>query len=83
MATRKNIQSSKASEDLLSFKANRRLSVSITVTVQIVQYEPIKIYAGLSEDIPESADIDVEYERLFDEVSAQVQHYQKTTLGEV
>lgn len=60
---------------------NRRISVSMTKTINIGNYESIKLHAGLSIDIADTADLDDEYNDAFDEVTKQVVTFEDEILG--
>lgn len=60
---------------------NRRLSVEISKTINLGNFESIKVHAGISVDIEDSADQDESYNDLFEEVTQQVLQYEEEILG--
>lgn len=56
---------------------NRRLSVHVTKTINIGNFESIKIGASLSQDISDSDDSDDKYNEFFDEVLFQINRVKK------
>lgn len=55
----------------------RNLSVAVTRTINLGNYESVKLFAGLIEDVPVDKDIDREYNRMFDICLAQIQHQEQ------
>lgn len=70
MAEKKNLKNSDVPFD---FKSNQRLSVGVARTINLGNYESVKLSAMLTEDIPEGADLDKEYSRLWDECLNQIE----------
>ncbi len=59
----------------------RELTVAISKTVNTGNYESMKIHAGLSAEIRDSADIDEAYNELYEECTKQVLDYEEQILG--
>ena len=47
------------------FKKNKRVEVSVSKTINLGNYESVKIHAGCSEDIPENIEYESAYEDLW------------------
>jgi hypothetical protein len=51
---------------------DRRVWLSIEKTVQLRQYEPIKITAGMSGDIPDNKKAKIFYKEMFEQLKKQI-----------
>ncbi|RLI66882.1 MAG: hypothetical protein DRO67_00470 [Candidatus Asgardarchaeum californiense] len=60
---------------------NRRLTVGISKTINLGNYESIKVHTGIAVDISNSADVDEAYNDLFEECTGQVLMYEEEFLG--
>ena len=59
----------------------RRLSVGISKTINLGNYESIKVHTGISVDINDRSDVDRAYNELFEECTKQVLMYEEEFLG--
>ena len=59
----------------------RRLEVSIGKTINLGNYESIKIHVGLAYDISNTADLDEAYDELFEECSKQLTENEDNIIG--
>lgn len=55
------------------FKKQRKIEVSITKTVNLGNYESLKVQAGYSESIKEIADVEVAYNEAWNIVEYQIE----------
>ena len=53
-------------------KKNRRIELSVCKTVNLGDYNSLKIQCSLAQDISDSADLAVEYQDLFESVAQEV-----------
>lgn len=59
----------------------RRLSVGVSKTINLGNYESIKVHTGISVDINDRSDVDRAYNELFEECTKQVLMYEEEFLG--
>jgi hypothetical protein len=65
----------------MKFK-NRRVEVGVSKTINLGNYESMKIHAGYSADIENEADLDEAYTELFEECAKQILEYENQILGD-
>jgi len=56
---------------------NRRIEISIGKTVNLGDYESIKIQVGLSQDIQDKDDLEEEFDRIYEDVEIKLNEYCK------
>ena len=60
----------------------RKLEVAVSRTINLGDYESMKIHAGLSGEISRRTDLNEAYEQLFEEVTQQLLKQEEQFLGE-
>jgi len=60
---------------------NRRVEVGVSKTINLGNYESMKIHAGISVDVKNNADLDEAYNELFEECTKQILKYEEQILG--
>lgn len=60
---------------------NRRISVSLSKTTNLGDYESMRVQAGLEADIPDGVSFDRAYNKVFEECTKQLLEYEKDILG--
>ncbi|RKZ98181.1 MAG: hypothetical protein DRQ46_02860 [Gammaproteobacteria bacterium] len=64
----------------MNFK-NRRVVVGISKTINLGNYESMRIHTGMEADINDKADVDEAYNELFEECTKQLLEYEEEIIG--
>ncbi len=62
---------------------NRRVSVGISKTINVGNYESVKVHTGLSADIDNKAYVNEAYMQLFEECTHQIEWYVQNRMARI